>query len=80
MSELKCWFVGIDWASENHRVRPPGGQTATRADGGTSLAACFDLAICRSYPVNGRSPVVPQRFDGACLAAVGAVILRVELR
>ena len=21
MNELKCWFVGIDWASENHRVR-----------------------------------------------------------
>ena len=21
MNELKCWFVGVDWASENHRVR-----------------------------------------------------------
>src|SRR5215467_146228 len=21
MDELKCWFVGVDWASENHRVR-----------------------------------------------------------
>ena len=21
MDELKCWFAGIDWASENHRVR-----------------------------------------------------------
>jgi transposase len=21
MNEVKCWFVGVDWASENHRVR-----------------------------------------------------------
>src|SRR6516165_3330618 len=21
MNEMKCWFVGVDWASENHRVR-----------------------------------------------------------
>jgi len=21
MNELKCWFVGVDWASESHRVR-----------------------------------------------------------
>jgi hypothetical protein len=21
MNELKCWFAGVDWASENHRVR-----------------------------------------------------------
>jgi transposase len=21
MDELKCWFAGVDWASENHRVR-----------------------------------------------------------
>jgi hypothetical protein len=21
MNELKCWFVGVHWASENHRVR-----------------------------------------------------------
>jgi hypothetical protein len=21
MNELKCRFVGVDWASENHRVR-----------------------------------------------------------
>src|SRR5215470_18000973 len=21
MNEVKCWFVGVDWASESHRVR-----------------------------------------------------------
>src|SRR5215467_12605089 len=21
MNELKCWFAGVDWASESHRVR-----------------------------------------------------------
>src|SRR6201982_1464211 len=23
MNELKCWFAGVDWASESHRVRIP---------------------------------------------------------